>query len=240
MRQPTIPLGIGVYSRADAARLLRMTPPRVSRWVVGYTYWLRSRINHQERRSERPPVVHTDLPQVDNVLALSFLELMELRVIKALVDKGFPLQRVRKAAAIASRDLNTMHPFAARRVFVDERFIFVALEDQEGTPNLLQLDERRHHQINIGEVLRPFLEEIEFDNQTSLAKRWWPLGRQIPVVLNPRVAFGAPTIDGTGTRTDVVAQMAAIASRRTVSEAYQLERRQVQAAVRFEKLLAAA
>ena len=100
MAMVSVPLGVGYYSRAEAARLLSMTPSRVRRWVSGYTYWLVRSDDDRERRAQGP-VVKTDLPLVDQAMALSFVELMELRVVKAFLERGISLQRVRKAAALA-------------------------------------------------------------------------------------------------------------------------------------------
>ncbi len=85
-----------------------MTPSRVNRWIRGYTYWLTYR--KRPVRREQPAVVETDIPQVGSTFTLSFLELMELRIVKALVERGVSLQRVRVAADIACREFDTMHP----------------------------------------------------------------------------------------------------------------------------------
>ena len=238
MTKNRIPLGIGIYERAQAARLLRMTPSRLRRWVRGYTYWLRHPAE-PERRSQ-PPVVKSDLPSVRNAFALSFLELMELRVVKAFVDQGVSLQRVRVAARLAAHLFSTDHPFASRRVFTDGTSIFAELPDEAETPGLIELARDRHLQILFGRVLEPFLHEIEFDQTTSLAFRWWPLGRTKPVVLDPRIAFGAPTISGTRIRTDTLAIMARHHSRGAASDAYQLSADKIDAAVEFESYLLAA
>jgi uncharacterized protein (DUF433 family) len=232
-------LGVGIYSRADAARLLRMTPQRLSRWVKGYTYWIRSR--RDARRIRRPPVVKTDLPVVGGMLALSFLELMEIRVVRALVEKGVPLQRVRVAARRISDQLGTPHPFAHQRVFTDHEQVFVAVARDDAQPDLLQVTGRRASlQVVAGPVLSSYVQEIDFDESTALAERWWPLGKRVPVVLDPRLAFGAPVIEGTATRTAAVRHFARGESVPVLARAYEIDQKRVRAALRFEKLLARA
>lgn len=233
-----IRMGTGVYYRAEAAHLLHLTASRLGRWVSGYTYWLRYQAQPSRRR--QPPVVKTDLPQLDGAVALSFLELMELRVVKAFIDKGVSLQRVRKAAHLASQHFGTEHPFASRRVFTDGHSIFASLSAHEDDLRLIELASDRHLQILFGEVLEPFLNEIDFDQTTALAHRWWPLGRRRPVVLDPRIAFGAPTVAGTRVRTDTVFSTAQYSDPAAAAEAYRLTGEQVQAAVEFESMLAAA
>lgn len=235
--EKTSVIGVGIYTRAEAARLLNVTQPRLRRWVLGYTYWLHRGQKGSLRK--KPPVVPIDLPVIDNAVALSFVELMELRVVKAFVDKGVPLQRIRTAAELAMRDFSTKHPFASGRVFTDGKNIFKELAREADTSKVLELTQDRHLQIQSANLLAHFLDEISFSRETSLAHRWWPLSRAFPVVLDPKVAFGAPVVDGTAVRTDVVAGMAKASSKKSAADAYLLTEKQVGAAVEFESLLAA-
>jgi uncharacterized protein (DUF433 family) len=230
-------VGVGMYSRAEAARLLDMTPSRVSRWVKSYSYWLTYAVEPERRK--QPPVVRVRLPRIGGSLMLTFLDLMELRVVKALVDRGLSLQHVRRAATIASHIFDTPYPFASRRFYTDGLKAFASLSPDRGDKRVVELSER-HLQIIAGETFERYLEEIDFDPDSSLARRWWPLGREVPVVLDPRIAFGAPVVEGTATRTEVVCALAHRADRRATADAYQVPLESVGAAVRFEKFLAAA
>ena len=237
---PPVPLGIGIYSRPDAARLLGMTPDRLRRWVGGYTYHLRQTSDNGRSRRRQAPVVRTELPVVGNIMALSFLELMELRVVKALVDRDVTLQQVRRAAQVAAERFNTKHPFASRRVFTDGRHIFSAVSDAAEAPDVVKWTAAEIDQVVAGPVFDQFLSEIEFDSATSLASRWWPLGRQVPVILDPAIRFGAPVVAGTGVRTSTLARLARTTSVRDVAVAYELELAQAHAAINFEQQLSTA
>jgi len=227
------PLGVGIYSRSEAARLLKMTPSRVTRWLRGYSYW---RPATSAQRHEQPPVVRSNLRPVGGALVLSFLDLMELRVIHALVDEvGLSLQQIRAAARVASDLFGTHYPFATRRVYHDQVTLFARLSDDA----VVELS-KRDQQLISAHVFEPYLTEVDFDPASSLANRWWPLGRAIPIVLDPRVAFGAPVVAGTATRTDVIATVAETTSPDEAAHAYRMERRSVQAAIRFESELRAA
>lgn len=238
MTKTPIPQGIGIYSQVDAARLLRMTPSRLRRWVNGYTYWLRS--EDSAKQQARPPVIHkSDLPVIDGWVALSFLELMELRVVKALVDtKGVPLQAVRRAAAQASEVFGTPHPFASRRVFAENKRIYASLSSGGG-PEIIELAHGRTLQVVLGELI-PLMEEVEFDEPSSLAHRWWPLTKSEPVVLDPGIMFGAPVIAGTRIRTSIAAETARKIPVDAAGAAFGVSSRHMAAAIRFEDLLAAA
>ncbi|MEX0690858.1 MAG: DUF433 domain-containing protein [Gemmatimonadales bacterium] len=233
MDHPHIELGVGIYTRTDAARLLGLTPRRLSRWVQGYTYWLRS--GTQSRRTSKPPIVRTDLPSIGGAAALSFLELMELRVVRGFVQKGVPLQRVRGAARRVADLFDTVHPFAHRGLFTDRQQIFVDLADAEAQPGLLQVTGRKASpQLLAGGLLEGHVDEMDFDAQTSLAARWFPLGRGVAIVLDPRIAFGAPVLLGTRIRTDVLSAYASGNREQSVARAFDLPVDQVRAAVAFE------
>jgi uncharacterized protein (DUF433 family) len=147
---------------------------------------------------------------------------------------------VRGAAQLAARHFDTDHPFASRRVFTDGRAIFSAVSDDAEAPDVVKWRAGEIEQVVAGGVFEQFLHEIEFDEATSLAERWWPLGRTVPVVLDPQVAFGAPVVAGTAVRTSVVARLACAASLDEAAVAYEIERRQAEAAVQFESRLATA
>jgi uncharacterized protein (DUF433 family) len=238
MPETTVPLGVGIYTRAEAARLIGVTQTRLRRWVGGYTYWYKHQSVESLRR--RPAVVKPKLPILGGAVALSFVELMELRVVKALIDKGISLQHVRAAAGLAARHFDTSYPFASRRVFTDGRRVFASLARDPSVADMVELSRDAVDQIIAGGVFEPFLEEIDFDATTALAERWWPLGRSVPVVLDPRIAFGAPVVVGTRIRTNVLAGMASRTGPDETARAYRVSVEGVRAAVRFEQQLAAA
>jgi hypothetical protein len=218
-------LGVGFYIRAEAARLLRVHPARLNRWVRGYTYKIREESRQIKRH--KGPIVRVDLPTVDSATALSFVELMELRVVKNFLDRGISLQRVRIAGERAMEVFNTAHPFASRRVFSGGKSIFAELV--RGADDIVELTKNRDLQIYSGVLLAKYLEEISFSDKTLLADRWWPLSKH----------FGAPIVEGTATRTEIIAAMAKATSTDEAANVYQLTKRQVQASVQFEDLLAA-
>lgn len=229
--------GIGFYSRAEASRLLGVTRHRLKRWVDGYTYSARTAGRPKRRR--RPGLIVSDLPMIGGAMALSFVELIELRVIKILIDREFSLQAVRRIADMAREDYGVRHPFASLHLFTEGRKILVEQEGRRAEPSFVELTRRGRFQLQAGELVSGFLDEIAFDKGTSLVYRWWPLGDSFPVVLDPRICFGAPTIEGTALRTDVVRDMVGASSPEGAAEAYRIDTSSVGAAVEFEAQLAA-
>lgn len=227
--------GIGLYLRADAARLLHLSPGTLNRWVKGYTYRPTKEGQPARRAKRLGPIVSVDLPEIDNSVALSFHELMELRVVKAIVDRGVSLRHVRAAAAVASLTFRTPHPFASRRVFTDGKNIFSSVAEE----HLVKWTEGEIGQLIAGQLFTHFLDEIEFDERTALAQRWWPRGRNYPVVLDPTVRFGSPVVQGTGVKTAVIASMARASSVQEAASAFEIDVEAARAAVEFENALAA-
>lgn len=232
-------LGVGIYSRADVARLLHLAPGRVTSWVRGYRYAWGPK--ERRRRGEQPAVIRTDIPFIEGSLSVSFLELVELFVVKQFRDEGIPLQTVRVAWNHAARAFKTLHPFADRRVFTDGGHIFMALREDDLAPDVLEVSSRRMpFQIIAGPIFKHSVEGIEFDEHTALARRWWPHGRHLPIVLDPAIAFGAPVVQGTRVPTAIIARYSETRSIKVVAEAFELPSEQVKAAVEFESRLARA
>lgn len=217
-----------------------MRASRLRRWVNGYTYWLHRA--HARVRQERPPVISKrELPIVRGVVTLSFLELMELRVVRVLVDRyRLPLQTVRKAAQVAQRTFETRYPFASRAVYIEGQQIFAALSTDPDDAHVIELRLGRTAQIQWALIFEPLMREVEFHPQTSLAERWWPLGRDREVVLDPAVMFGAPVIAGSRVRTNLAAAMAAVSSAAATAAAFGIPESGVRAAVELERRLKAA
>src|SRR5690242_18921902 len=102
-------LGIGVYSVSDASRLTTLSHARIRNWVNGYT----SRIGGVARHLK--PVMRRQLPILDDQTAIGFLDLVEIRVIAALLKRKFSLQAIRKAHKHAQELFKSEHPFAFKK-----------------------------------------------------------------------------------------------------------------------------
>jgi uncharacterized protein (DUF433 family) len=224
-----------LFEAADVARLVGMTPTRVRRWLHGYEYRWTS--GAQSRTGRQPPVVG-GAGQASKRHA-SFLDLVELLFVRAFLSRSMSLQRVRRAADEASRRLGVDHPFSRQRFFTDGRGIYLAFKDS-GDTSLLEL--LSGGQWVMAPVVLQTAEQLAFDELTGFATRWWPLGREKRVVIDPAVAFGAPSIDGRGVKTANVYDLFEAERRSTqaVSSWLKLEPEEVVAAVDFERRLRAA
>lgn len=226
---PTVQLantgaGMGIYSVPEAARLTGVTPTRISGWLRGYP----------KRSHKQPsPALHRDFETIDGVQQLSFLDLVEIRVVDRLLSTGITWPELRAAAAAASEILNTPHPFATKQMKTDGKALFAEIGsrlDQE----IIHLSKRQHV---IVKFIQPSLKGIEFEQ--DMARRWWPLVNNQTVVIDPTRSFGRPITQSSGVPTQVLAAYAAQSSPAEAARWYETDIKEVRGAVRFEHSLAA-
>ena len=229
------PWDVPAYTAAEAARLAGVNAGRVRRWLRGYEYDApRRQTDTTSRRVRRAPVVHradADAPHA------SFLDLVDLLFVKKFLEAGVSLQKLRRAMDEADRLIGGHH-FAQRNFFTDGRNIYMEVRDRADA--LLEL--LTGGQWVIAPVIKHLSTEIKFHETTGFAERWFPLGPQASVVVDPRVSFGAPTVDGKGIDTANVYDMYVAENGRAeiVASWLGLEPKEVRDAVAFESRLNAA
>lgn len=220
-------LAYGLYSIPAAAKLLGAKSGQLRRWAFGY-----------ERRGQKyDAAINAALGEIGGEQVLTFLDLVELMFIRGLRASGQSFPRIHEAHRVLSRLLETEHPFALRRGFSDPAGIYALLERQDQGDLLVEL--KGAGQIAMWPALQKYLQQLDF-NLDDVAERWHPAGRATPVVVDPRISFGAPVIEGTRIETAVVADL--YQGEESVDELawlYDLEPAQIRAAVEFENTLAA-
>jgi hypothetical protein len=166
---------------------------------------------------------------------------MDLLFIKEFVKKGLSIQRLRRALTEAATLLGDEH-FAQRRFWTDGRNVYLEVQGKaQGKADAL-MHLLSGGQWAIAPIIKQISESIDFHVETGIAERWYPLGRDGQVVVDPIVSFGAPTIIGRGTATANVYDLF-LAERKDVgrvSSWMQLPELEVKSAVKFEEMLRAA
>jgi uncharacterized protein (DUF433 family) len=219
--------GLGLYTTADASRLLGLPAAKIRRWMAGYDYEHRG-----ERRYARPLWV-PQLPKLEGQLGLSFLDLMQLRVVARFMAEGISLQAMRLALDRAAEYLDRGHPFTAARFKTDGRRLFLEVADQAGAQELYDLARK---QYVFHEVIAPSFKDVDFE--ADMMVRWWPMGRRHQVVLDPQRSFGAPISSKNGIPT---ATLAAVAQNEGSAEAvirwFPVTAREARDAIEFQRRL---
>lgn len=216
-------LGHGVYGLSEAARLTGLEPGRAREWFRG------------RKDGVRKPVFLGDYPGMDGDRAISFHDLVELFVAGKLRDRGVSLQTIRKVHERLQADLKTSHPFCRREILTRGGRIFTLGLDDHGREEMI---EALTNQRVFPDVLRPFLERIDYHEATAMARRWSIADR---VVVDPAICLGKPAVDGVGIATAVLAAAYEANDRdaELVADWYKINAGHVLAAVEFERSIAA-
>jgi uncharacterized protein (DUF433 family) len=223
------------YSPTEAAQLVSLRPERVTRWLRGYEYRYLAKDSSRSRTVRQKPVIHRSGAKASPYA--SFLDLVDLLFVKRFLDFGFSLQRIRRALNEADKVIGGHH-FAQQCYFTDGTDIYLKVKEGE-IENLLQL--LSGGQWVIADVILQFAKQLDFDDTTGFADKWYPNGKQGRIVLDPKIAFGAPTIVDRGVRTANVYDLFVAEESRTerVANWMKLESEEVTAAVEFERAIAA-
>jgi len=222
-------LGVGLYTVAEAARILQESRARVSRWVRGYQYVTASGIKEQRAYFDR------DLEDVDGTVILSFADLIELKFVQLFLREGVRPNTIRLVHDKLRETYGIPHPFTAKQVRTDGRRLFELVGNPED-PELCYDIERS--QSVITEVAAPFFRTIEYaDNR---ARRLCPLGLNRRVILDPELSFGAPIERRSGVPTHTLFQMSkAGESVEAIADWYEVDPEGVNDAIEYEQRLAA-
>lgn len=229
-------IGVGLYAIPEAAHLTGVSAARIRRWVKGYSR------HYGQMVRNISPVWAADLPEVDGKMALTFLDLMEVRFVNAFLAEGVSWKSLRRVVDEARQLLDTAHPFATRRFVTDGRTIFAEIGRKTRSTKLLDLTRNR---FAFGRIISPSLKlGLEFAPDNRTVARWWPLGERKFVVLDPQRSFGRPIVHQGSVPTSILA--AAVEAEDDENNAvprvakwYGVAPRAVAAAVEYELRLAA-
>lgn len=224
------PLGTGIYSVPEAARVTGIHRSRIRRWMRGYSY------RRADGRVRSAAIWHGQLEPLDKTFALGFRDLMELRFVDAFLKAGVSWKTMRRAHDQARQELATEHPFCSNRFVTDGRSLLLREAEESGDAALLDIVSR---QREFARIVEPFFKQLEFSPDQKLL-RWWPLGRERAVVLDPSRNFGQPSVAVSGVPTQVLAEsLKANGSAEEVARWYEVRPEEVRDAATFEARLAA-
>jgi len=220
-------LGRGVYSLAEAAKLAELRPARVRDWF----------------RSSGPEGPHravfqSDYPSMGDDEAISFLDLIEVYITGRLREAKPPvsLQHIRSVHSKLSRDTGQSHPFCTRDIYHKKGKVFTqSLEDQAMGRIIQPLTSQSYNE----HIIMPFLEKIEYDHLTNLARLWRIADG---VVIDPSRCYGKPIVDAVSISTRILAGAYEANGRDSlrVADWYGVDQVHVENAVNFERRRVAA
>lgn len=213
------------YRTGEAARLAEIHPNTVRNWFYGP--W--------RADGERYPVFAQPTTPGAN---LSWLQLVETAFVAAFRRQGVSLAALRRSYEYLIKVFNTEYPFAQLRLRTDGAHVLKELEQiHDLAPGLIVTD--RAGQAVWSDLIMDRL--YEFDYEQGLAVVWHPRGRAAPIVMDPRVAFGAPIVRQSGVPTWVFRErIEAGESLAEIADDFSAEPAEVAAALEFEGVSLAA
>lgn len=210
-------IGQGIYTAADASRILKIPYPKANYW---FKYYAKNRLSKS--------VDYVYHFQVKNVIAVNFLTLIEMYVFYTLKEKGVKTKRIVEAHSVMSQFLETAYPFAKQDIYVESHSLLFGSDD-----NLITAD--KHLQVVIVRVLKEFTSKVQFNND-RIAKKYYPLGKNKCVVVNPENQFGQPIIDGTNILTETIYNLSKGGdSPEFIAKLYDITVNQVEDAIEYAK-----
>ncbi len=166
---------------------------------------------------------------------LSYLQLIEVAVVAAARKAGMKLKDIEAARRYASAKLKSEFPFAEIEFKTDGKHLL--FDDQnlaEGKPGAWVSADQGGQLVWKKIVNR--LREFEYEDGTAL--RWRVAGRRSPIVIDPRISFGAPNVGGVATWA-IRGRYAAGESDDDIAEDFGIDIGDVRKALKFEGLLGA-
>ena len=217
----------GLYSISEASRLTGIDARSISRWLQGYSF------KSSGKHRQSPPVIKSDYQPIGGKPALSFLDMMELRLVLRFRRHGLSFRKIRVASQRAAKILNSPHPFASRKFVTDGKTILLQIAHEEQDQDLLDLVKE---QYAMEDILSPLLlDGIDFKGE--LPVRWSPAEG---IIVDPRRAFGQPVVESCAIPSATLfAAYQAEGSVEKVAKWYEVETSAVQQAVNFESRPAA-
>jgi uncharacterized protein (DUF433 family) len=234
-------LGRGVYSGTEALQLINfrrqnetahgsVSRQTMVRWLRGYEYQDRSGARHYS-----DPLWHPDYAD-DDVVEVSFRDLIELRFVRAFRDAGLGLQTIRACFTRAVEEVKDARPFSTQRFRTDGKTIFLEITHDVREGELIDL---RRRQSAFHRLVAPSLRDLEFDADT--VARWFPLGiTRKSIVVDPAHAFGRPILADGSIPAEIIFDAVRIeGSPEKVAKLYDVPLLAVREAVAFQQQLAA-
>jgi uncharacterized protein (DUF433 family) len=176
-----------VYGVAEAAGLLGLRSDRARAWLDGYE---RSGVCY-------PPVIRAE-PTGDQVVTWG--EFVELGYLREYRRSGVPLQRLRPVIDELRRLFHTAYPLATARPYVLGKELVLEVQESNDLPAAIAIVIRSGQQILLADDANRFVRKVEFDPPADGAvRRLRPAGPLSPVVIDPLVRFGRPTVQGVAT-----------------------------------------
>lgn len=174
-----------LYTTAEAARLVGMSPSTLSTWASGCER------QHPGRAATHQPPVITSIPASSGSPSIPFIGLVESTVVQAFRESGLPMQRIRRALQVLAQQGGIEHALASRRLYTDGADILFDYAERAGDKQLRLLTVVHSGQRVFHEVIEQYLKRITFGD-TWATELIIPITEHEILRTRPDVAGGDP------------------------------------------------
>ena len=185
------------YTVAETAALAGIAGQTVSNWFRG------------RRGSDQVPLFAERRRNGQTEIRLSFLEVSETIVAALLRRNGATMARLRTAREFTREFIKTEHPLATEQFKMSSRRIL--LEFEEAVPSSSKSELLVDFTEQAGQNVLPIyftaaLDQFDYrdDSDPAWAQRYYPHGRQTPLVIDPQFGSGRLTVEGTNIRAESI------------------------------------
>ena len=211
-------LGIGLYSVPDVARILNLELPFVRRWLR--EYW--------ENRFKKGKKIYSSWG-AGRDKTVHFYTLIEFYVFYQLRKQGLSAQSIAKSHEIIAEELNTQFPFATSPILTDGKKILYKIDDE------IIINADKTKQLNFSAIIKDFCLQMDF-GKDQLALRYWPLGKEKNIVVDPHHQLGQPTVKNTNILAETLYRMYTAGEKvNFIASLYDVTQSDVTASIEFFK-----
>lgn len=167
--------------------------------------------------------------------ALSYMQLIEVAVVAAFRKAGVKLSRIHDAREYVRKKLECEYPFAEYRFKTNGKRLWMdyqQVEGERGKGKLLGVDQGG--QLAWETIIGRRLQEFEYEDG-GVAIRWRVAGQKSPIIIDPKISYGAPTVGGIPTWV-IKGRWEAGESIADIADDFGLHRLDVRKALQFEGL----
>lgn len=209
-----------MYTEAAAARLLGVASATLHYWLEG---------GRKNGRTYQP-VIREKATGRNAVTWAEFIEADLLRQYRR--DHQIPMVEIRAFVIRLRNELGIPYPLAHEQPFVSGKKLVVEAQREAGVPSGFALVEEVGGQFILAPAAEQFFKRVVWSN--SIATAWRPTPRS-PVLVDPDVRFGRPTVGGIST--EILAELVVQDEMdiEEVASLYDLTEAQVRSAVEFEE-----
>ncbi len=144
----------------------------------------------------------TCFPPRGRQATVPFIGFAEAFVLSSFRRAGVPLQRIRPAVRVLSKEIGVEHALASKRLYTDGAEVLFDYANRRGETEVADLVVLRTKQHQFTDVVRDYLQRIDYGSDGWADRVRLPTYGHTEVIVDPRVAFGLPLVVHGGARVE--------------------------------------